>query len=408
MATKKKQVKKSTIQEEEKASIDRTEEEEVIGSTVVEAVAPDEEKKVEIQKVPSVKKEKKLEKDPTVAPPTVDQLRLGLRRKCRFYYDVQEMRMQCEGRLTRKAPNATVELHPDDLASLSARLKDLERSEDNALSILQDHLHQIDFYESVKSDPKYKGLGPRMWSVILSSFDIYRQTTVSKMWAFAGLAPIPAWRCKHCHIVMRVPGKLVSKVDDAGEYLRDAQTGKILKAYVEDLTGERYHPVYETKDKTKKCPHAGTIMADVDVYSSGKAARPIAGVRLSYNSWLRSKLCGVLAAILLKLGSPYRSFYDNYKHRKESEGWGVSALHRHKASMRYMIKMLLLDIWKEWREFEGLEVRGTYQEEYLKHIHHGKEPEKHPAVVNGLLTQDELTQLEVAEAIKQIDEESGY
>lgn len=51
--------------------------------------------------------------------------------------------------------------------------------------------------------------------------------------------------------------------------------------------------------------------------------------------------------------------------------WGYSDLHRHRASIRYMIKMLLRQIYIDWRTFENLPVREPYEVEYLKRQHHG-------------------------------------
>jgi hypothetical protein len=74
---------------------------------------------------------------------------------------------------------------------------------------------------------------------------------------------------------------------------------------------------------------------------------------------------------MLKLGSPWKKQYDDYKHRKATAGWGKSDAHRHAAAIRYMIKMLLLDIHKEWRTHLGLPVRPSYHEEYQGHVHSG-------------------------------------
>ncbi len=36
-----------------------------------------------------------------------------------------------------------------------------------------------------------------------------------------------------------------------------------------------------------------------------------------------------------------------------------------------MVKMLLLEVWREWRLAEGLPVRPSYHEEKLGHVHGG-------------------------------------
>ena len=47
--------------------------------------------------------------------------------------------------------------------------------------------------------------------------------------------------------------------------------------------------------------------------------------------------------------------------------------HRHMASIRYMNKMFLADLWVAWRELEGLPVTKPYHEDKLGMIPHGEE-----------------------------------
>ena len=138
-------------------------------------------------------------------PRTPEQFRLALKRKTKIYYDIQEIRLVTQGRLLRKAKDSEIQLHPVDLQKLDNRLKELQIVENNALIDLDEQLHEVPFYAKCilpRRKDKYRGLGPRMASVILSSFDITRSNTVSQMWAFAGLAPVSAKRCKKCNIVV--------------------------------------------------------------------------------------------------------------------------------------------------------------------------------------------------------------
>ncbi|KKN74108.1 hypothetical protein LCGC14_0394480 [marine sediment metagenome] len=105
------------------------------------------------------------------------------------------------------------------------------------------------------------------------------------------------------------------------------------------------------------------------VNSDGTAEKRKKGEKLAYNSFLKSKLLGVLGPSFLKCSSPYRDFYDNYKHRLISKEWGKSDGHRHNASIRYMVKMFIKDLYVEWRTIEGLTVRPPYAEEYLGKVH---------------------------------------
>lgn len=270
-------------------------------------------------------------------PKSREQSRAALRKLVHIFYDFQRLRMQTAGRTAPKGKDAEVQLHEVDKAVLDGRAKELHKVEKEALLDIQSHLKTMPFYQEVLSDKAtYKGIGPTLAGVILSEFDIYRHDTPSQMWAFAGLAPVQCKRCKHCHIPC--------SEDKEGRWKHDFQTGACERKF----------------------------LAPGDMYSSGKQMRPKKGEKLKYNAWLRSKMCGVMGPCLLKSNSPWRKFYDDYKHRKESAGWGMNAAHRHQAAIRYMVKMLLLDIWTKWREFEGLPVRAPYQEEYLGHVHHSK------------------------------------
>src|SRR5262249_6932317 len=110
--------------------------------------------------------------------------------------------------------------------------------------------------------------------------------------------------------------------------------------------------------------------------------------------WLQSRMLGVLGASLLRSGSPYRRYYDQYRHRIETDPsrrkgtlaekkaerkrgivdesiWHPLRIHR--ASQRDMVKHFLADFGRRWREVEGLPTVPTYHEAVLGHRHHAGE-----------------------------------
>ena len=229
-----------------------------------------------------------------------------LKFKTKNFYDLQQLRIQSLSRIV----SDETELTKEDKKYFNKLGKSLNKLEKDALKELNEDLKQFAVYASWLKN--VKGVGPTMASVLLSEFDIVKATTVSKMWAFAGL-----------HVV------------------------------------------------------------------NGVAPKPVKGETLAYNSWLRSKLIGVLAGSFMKSKSPYKEFYDNAKTRltnrpccnlpKEKHGkngtkvtWlpnGCTKGHVDSMAKRYMIKMFLKDFHTKWREVEGLPVRPSYQEEYLQHVH---------------------------------------
>ncbi len=306
--------------------------------------------------------EKTLRKQVAAATRTPEQHRLALKDKVRMFYDLQSMRLVNSGRIYKRPEGSTIYLHEADLAILERRAQEMHSAERNALRDVADHLKTIPFYVNTLSDKeRYKGVGPTMAGVILSEFDIAREDTPSKMWAFAGLKPLPARRCKACQSVVR------PTEDDSS-------------IYEHVRARPRRTAAGEAPETPSKCK-AGEVLTEANTYTSGKAQKPQAGVKLEYNAWLRTRLVGVLGPVLLKVGSPWRKCYDDYKHRKESEGWGRNDGHRHQAAIRYMVKMLLLDIWKEWRAHEGLPVRGSYHEEKMGHVHSAAPVWAKPATV---------------------------
>ena len=159
-----------------------------------------------------------------------------------------------------------------------------------------------------------------------------------------------------------------------------------LKKVLEDELKEI--PVYEEFLKNVKGVGpmmAGVILSEYDITKASTVSnlwsftglapgkdKLVKGQRSTYNTWLRTKMCGVLASSFLRSNSPIRVYYDNMKKRLENkEGWKEEKKpgHRHRAAIRYMIKMFLKDLYVAWRTLEGLPVREPYQDEYLGHKH---------------------------------------
>ncbi len=166
---------------------------------------------------------------------------------------------------------------------------------------------------------KVKGMGVLMSAVIISEFDIHKCHYASTMWAYAGLD--------------------VLITEDGGE-------GRCKKE----------HHLVERTYLDKK----------------GKEAKRMG---ITFNPFLKTKLVGVLGSCLLKANDPtYRPIYDGYKNRIENHPKHAekTKAHRHNMAVRYMIKQLLVDLYKEWRTAEGLEVHAPYHEAKLGMVHHSR------------------------------------
>lgn len=114
-----------------------------------------------------------------------------------------------------------------------------------------------------------------------------------------------------------------------------------------------------------------------------------------FDPWLQARLLAVLGPCMMRANSPYRKFYDEYKHRIQTDPqrlkmtdaaksklrlagedvrniWPPSRIHR--AAIRYMLKIFLINFWREWRELENLPLAPSYWEAKRGYEHGTHEP----------------------------------
>src|SRR5262245_30299808 len=204
---------------------------------------------------------------------------------------------------------------------------DIEREEAKQFRQFKSLLEEVPIYQQWLKDQR--GVGPAMAGVIITAFDPHEARDPSSMWKTAGSDAGP---------------------DGRGRSRREEHL--VEREYI-DKNGDT---------KTRKS--------------------------VTYNPWLKTKLMGVLAGSFMRSASPWRQQYDNYKHRIETDpakekvtlpewkkcrktGEDVSRLWTpgriNDASKRYMVKMFLIELYKQWRALEGLPVHPAYHE--WKHGH---------------------------------------
>ena len=121
----------------------------------------------------------------------------------------------------------------------------------------------------------------------------------------------------------------------------------------------------------------------------GRAVKRAKGEKANWNSFLKTKLVGVLAGCILKANGEYRSFYDDYKVRVENREscpltkeqhakkdskvtWlpnGCTKGHVHNMALRGIQKLFLMDLFFAWYELLGIIPPTTYAEDKLGRIH---------------------------------------
>lgn len=200
----------------------------------------------------------------------------------------------------------------DEVISSSAELvlvqeyENIHKSELNHFDYLKYMLEAFPIYTEFLLG--VKGVGHTMASVIIGEFDIHKARYPSSLHAYAGLDV--------------------------------AEDGRGRGKYKEHLVEVEYTN-----------------------YKGEKAVRN----SITFNPFLKTKLTGVLGPSMLRSGSPYALVYNNYKNRLQNhvdkQDW--TKMHIHRAAIRYMIKIFLIDLYAAWRPLEGLEVSVPYHEAKL-------------------------------------------
>ncbi len=183
----------------------------------------------------------------------------------------------------------------------------LEKEEKAQFKYLDNALKEHEIFTQYLK--KVKGIGPAMAGVILSEIDITKAKYPSSLWKYAGL-----------DVAANGAGRSRKK-----EHLIDTD-------YIDK----------DGKTATKK--------------------------GITFNPFLKTKLTGVLAGSFLKAGdNPYKEAYYNYKDRLENhpDHKNKTKGHRHNMANRYIVKLFLVDLHREWRTIAGLPVSIPYSEAKL-------------------------------------------
>lgn len=190
-------------------------------------------------------------------------------------------------------------------------------SDETELSLVREYMRLLDAEEqqfkdvgkALKKFPIYtgfldgvKGVGPALAGVIISEIDITRAMYPSSLWKYAGLDTV------------------------------------------------------DGKGRSRKAEHL------IDVEYTNADGETAMRKSITFNPFLKTKLIGVLGSSFLRAGGDYAAIYYQYKNRlqnrpdltEESKG------HVHNMAIRYMIKMFLIDLHREWRIIEGLPATEPY------------------------------------------------
>lgn len=261
-------------------------------------------------------------------------------------------------------------------------------------SMVQSYMDMLNAEESsvkaldaiVKTHPMWdaffknvKGCGTLMSAVCIAYFDPYKANHVSSFFRYAGL-------------------DVVQNVDESGRPLFIAVDDKDKKLVYAEFSEENIEPVYKYTD-TNEVYTGEVVMSthgrrkgDVEmmpyfvvnekgekVMALDENGKPKLKRGITYNPKLKTKLMGVLAGCLLKAGlrkgeaeTEWAQIYVNQRQRLDNSAFhsGKSSAQKNQMAQRYMIKEFIRQMWRTWRELEGLEVDEPYEVAVLGHRPH--------------------------------------
>ena len=310
--------------------------------------------------------------------------------------DFQSMRKRMDNRIGRKANGESQ--NPDTLPERSFSVEDglmfseiadeANKQEMEVEKKLKGVLERLPIYEWLKAR---KGIGTIAIGHIVGAYDIYKASTVSKLWQYGGMNPGMIHGKKRVAIdkYKSSMGKVLKEYTDANgkatEYL--VLTDKMIR-------GDRLTPGFVSPfNKELKTALLG-VMADGFIKAGFRwepcMEEEFEGLPESHRSRRDKKINGKKEKDVpcrLDISCPYCQMYFDYKLRlanekatvmevqKKGEGarpveWcAAKPAHRDRAAKRYMVKMFLADLYAAWRPLHGLNVRPPYKNEYLGKRH---------------------------------------
>ena len=268
-----------------------------------------------------------------------EQDRQAVRMLVRAREDFQGMRKRMDNRIARKADGTA-----QNVENMSERI--MQAGDVEMFAGIADAAHkqedviQKELLKILKRFPIYtewlktvKGVGPIAAGWILGEYDIHRADTVSKLWQFTGLNP------------GMVAGK--KRVENKDGTFCLVPTGEMVRG--DKLTPGHVAPF----NKRLRTALAG-VMCDGFIKAQNDYA-----LRYYYPMKARLEQSDNTVAEIGKAGAKPKDVA--WKEAKKA--------HRHRAAIRYMLKMFLRDLYVAWRTLEGLTVREPYAVEYLGKKH---------------------------------------
>lgn len=249
----------------------------------------------------------------------------------------EQLRAVLQGRNAKWAADAGPVAHEVDAAVVEATLTSVRRGEgDGPVALLgaayrrhwQEEQYMLRTLNALVTEhptwpwiARVRGFGPTLSARLLSRLRIERAATPSAFWAYCGLGTVPArhYACDVC--------------------------GTTMTRSAPPTTPHR------ARNRTVAC---GGTLRPVPLAPGAPAvraapSRPRRGERAGYNPVARVA-CYLLGVSILRRGGRYREYYRERRAALDVSRPEWTAMHRHRAALRAMEKLVLAHLWIVWRE----------------------------------------------------------
>ena len=207
-----------------------------------------------------------------------------------------------------------------------------QENEKELLGDIKDALKEIPVADDFMS---LKGVSIATAAKIMAHIDIYKASSISALWRYAGQGVSKYWVAPDSKGKMKVQAPV-----QGWQFKKNGSGDEKVKVFVTP----------EPKDNW---------------VLESRRDQLVAGYLSPFNANLKTA-CYLMAQNLMRAKSPYRYLvYDPEKEAYLARGW--TAGRSHMAAQRKMIKMVLSHLWTRWRVLEGLPIREPYSHAKLGH-----------------------------------------
>ena len=276
---------------------------------------------------------------------------------------------------------------------------DLQRNEREVLGVLSKYVHAHPMWDLFFKN--VYGCGEQIAAMCISYLDIDKARHVSSFWKYCGIDTVADTDFNGNQVFLTKDGnynKCIQKfsyLTSIGEAYVGPVNEKEGELYstegeliekipeVRNVNGEDYF-VYTLCDSGEE--YVGNVMAsrhgrrmgDTEMYEyTTKTGETSLKRGITFNPNLKSKLLGVFAPCVIKVGqrfgyNKYEDVYRDYRSRLDNNPKYArkSDMNKHRMAIRRLVREFLRDLWVCWRSYEGYELTMPYEVEFLGRAPH--------------------------------------